>query len=289
MTATTGTAQNFQHLDRRTLGHLIANRLAAECDALKARWQASQPVQHVIIDNLLPPDLAARIRSNFPNLDLLMQRSSLRERKKVGVELSKYDPMIGAILYAFQQPEVVKIVTEITGVDEMTPDPTLYASGLSAMLEGDFLNPHLDNSHDGDGEHYRVLNLLYYVSPNWKLENGGNLELWDEKITQPTPVAALFNRLVLMRTDKASWHSVNKVVVPEARLCVSNYYFAPQAPGGEQFSHVTTFAGRPEEKMKRALLRVDGAARNIVKKMLPFLQRKSKHRLHEAAPTESEP
>lgn len=45
------------------------------------------------------------------------------------------------------------------------------------MAKDNFLNPHLGNSHDKDRECYRVLNLLYYVTPNWSHEQGGNLEL----------------------------------------------------------------------------------------------------------------
>lgn len=41
---------------------------------------------------------------------------------------------------------------------------------------------------------YRALNLLYYVSPGWRLENGGNLELWDEHVTTPMTVESRFNR-----------------------------------------------------------------------------------------------
>ena len=41
------------------------------------------------------------------------------------------------------------------------------------MTEGDFLNPHIDNSHDAKRERYRRLNLLYYVSPGWESAKRG--------------------------------------------------------------------------------------------------------------------
>jgi Rps23 Pro-64 3,4-dihydroxylase Tpa1-like proline 4-hydroxylase len=85
---------------------------------------------------------------------------------------------------------------------------------------GDFLNPHIDNSHDGERKRYRRLNLLYYVSPDWKIENGGNFELWDdERINQKT-LTALTNRLVVMETNKISWHSVSPVTTDRPRCCV---------------------------------------------------------------------
>ena len=85
------------------------------------------------------------------------------------------------------------------------------------MAKGHFLNPHLDNSHDGEQKNYRVLNLLYYVSPDWKPEFGGNLELWDESVKKPVEIPSLFNRLVLMSTNDKSWHSVNEVRIDRPR------------------------------------------------------------------------
>ena len=95
------------------------------------------------------------------------------------------------------------------------------------MAPGHFLNPHIDNSHDGDQKNYRVLNLLYYITPGWRSENGGNLELWDQKVTKPVEIPSLFNRLVLMSTNDKSWHSVNEVKADSRRCCISNYYFFP--------------------------------------------------------------
>ena len=70
------------------------------------------------------------------------------------------------------------------------------------MCNNDFLNPHIDNSHDASKKNFRRLNLLYYVSPEWVLNNGGNLELWDKKVEKFKTIIAKFNRLVVMKTDK---------------------------------------------------------------------------------------
>jgi hypothetical protein len=134
------------------------------------------------------------------------------------------------------------------------------------MFKGDFLNPHIDNSHDGDRKRYRRLNLLYYVSPDWKIENGGNLELWDEEKLNPKLLAALTNRLVVMETNKNSWHSVSQVVVNRPRCCVSNYYFSAISPDSTNYFHVTSFTGRPEEKIKKIFGVIDNATRNFVSK-----------------------
>ena len=93
------------------------------------------------------------------------------------------------------------------------------------MFCGDYLNPHIDNSHDAKRKRYRRLNLLYHVSPDWGFDSGGNFELWDESRMSPKTIVSRRNRLVVMETNKTSWHSVSPVNVDGPRCCVSNYYF----------------------------------------------------------------
>jgi Rps23 Pro-64 3,4-dihydroxylase Tpa1-like proline 4-hydroxylase len=264
---------------RNETGRLIAQRIRSQSASLKQMWAESQPVRHFFVDDLLPLDQALAITSNYPDPARLILKSSLRERKRAGVNVHDYHPIIGESLFAFQHPEVIAAVAEVTGLEGVEADPTLYASGISMMARGDFLNPHIDNSHDGDRVRYRLLNLLFYVSPDWRLENGGNLELWDEKISRPTTILSKFNRLVVMLTNQRSWHSVNKVTVDAPRLCVSNYYFGAKPASETAYLNVTTFAGRPDETIKRPLLKLDAAVLNAIGKTIPQLTKMTRHRL----------
>ena len=256
----------------------IAARLRNDESLLRKRWIESTPVPHFVVDELLPPHDIEEVFRKCPATSLLEKKQSLRESKWVGVELERYDPLIGDHLLAFQDPEVIHAIGAITGNEALEPDPSLYASGISVMEQGDFLNPHIDNSHDGDQKQYRVLNLLYYVSPGWNLANGGNLELWTPDLKTPTVVESCFNRLVVMGTTNKSWHSVRRVTAAARRVCLSNYYFSDVPFGGEVYRNVTSFRGRPEETMKRILLRVDSAFLNAIGKLFPFLLTRNKHR-----------
>jgi hypothetical protein len=178
------------------------------------------------------------------------------------------NPLIRDALFGFQAPGVIEAVTAITGLRDMVGDPKLYAGGISAMTRGQFLDPHIDNSHDSEGRLYRVLNLLYYVTPEWRSENGGNLELWDEAVRERLEIPSLFNRLVIMETNQTSWHSVNRVRVNGRRCCVSNYYFSPHSPNGVEVSHITFFHGRPEQPLRRLLASADGHARTLLRRLI---------------------
>jgi Rps23 Pro-64 3,4-dihydroxylase Tpa1-like proline 4-hydroxylase len=266
---------------RSELAEHVAARLVADRDGLRREWAASHPIRHVIVDDLMPDDAARAVAAAFPDPKTLMLRNTWRERKRVGVDVSAYEPIVNDFLYAFQAGSVRQAVEAITGIEHLEADPTLYASGLSVMLPGDFLNPHLDNSHDGDNRLYRAINILYYASPDLGDEDGGELELWDDGVHEAVKVPARFNRLAIMETHRTSWHGVAEVAGSASRLCVSNYYFTEQPPGGVAYSHVTSFAGRPERPLLRALLKVDSLVLNLVGRLFPSLTTRNPHRIQD--------
>jgi Rps23 Pro-64 3,4-dihydroxylase Tpa1-like proline 4-hydroxylase len=254
-----------------TIAEMLVKRLDDLQQDIREQWHSPEGThtRHFYIDGLLTDDLAQAIYDAFPeSADGFHDRQSFRERKKTLTNLSDYPEILSSITYAIQHPDVVAKVAELVGLEKITPDPTLYAGGLSMMFKGDFLNPHIDNSHDGTRNLYRRLNLLYYVSPNWALDNGGNFELWDHQVKTQKTIVSQFNRLVVMETNKDSWHSVSCVRAASPRCCVSNYYFSEISPDDHDYFHVTSFSGRPEETGLRVLGIVDNGLRNIVSKVL---------------------
>ena len=253
---------------REKLVQLILERFDHAAETIKQDFAAEKGVRtnFTAIDDLLPEDIAKQIAEVFPPSEEMRFLNSFREKKFTSKALDKFDSLIADITFAFQDERVINKVAEITGIRDTVGDPHLYAGGISAMVPGHFLNPHIDNSHDGEQQRYRVLNLLYYVTPDWKPENGGNLELWDEKVTKPVEIPSLFNRLVLMATNDKSWHSVNEIRAGSVRRCISNYYFSPNSPNGYETKHVTYFMARPEQKFRRIVTKLDSELRTLLRK-----------------------
>ena len=267
-------------MNQQDLGRQIAEQLRLNKDRLKEQWQSVSPVRHCYLDNLLPEDIARQVYSSLPAPETLMLRESIKERKRVGIKVENYAPEMAAILFAFQEDDVVAAVGDITDQEKLSPDASLYGSGISLMLEGDFLLPHLDNSHDGDGKLYRVLNLLYYVTPDWPEDGGGNLELWDKPMKERKEVHARFNRLVLMETHTDSVHSVTNVHQADGmRACISNYYFSPEPSNHKEHVHKTTFFARPEDGVvKKLQLKAEGKAKNFLARFLSNDVKGTSHR-----------
>ena len=283
--------QNPGRMDRRHYADLLLARLQPLKLQLAAEFRQPARIPSCQVDEVLPPALAHQIFHAFPQPSAMMEKKSLREHKFVAAQMDRYNPVLEEIVFAFQDPRLVRLVEEITGIQGMLPDEHLYAGGISLMVRGHFLNPHLDNSHDKDRNLYRVLNLLYYVSPDWSHQSGGNLELWDDGPTaRPREIVSRFNRLVLMATHESSWHSVTEVISPDVpRCCVSNYYFSPSPLESHDYFHVTTFRGRPEQPVRQLVLRWDGALRMAVRKMFPGGIAKPRHLYRKGEDTKAKP
>lgn len=252
-------------MNRQKYAEIIERRLKAEISRLRDEFH-KHAVQSCFIDDLLPEEEVLAIFKAFPEKETMILKKSLRENKYVAAQMDKYTPILEEIIYAFQDQRVLKVVEEITGIRDMVPDEHLYAGGISLMAKDNFLNPHLDNSHDKNRQMYRVLNLLYYVTPEWTNEMGGNLELWDNGPKESQRVlTAKFNRLALMATHEKSWHSVSQVVVDRSRCCVSNYYFSAKPLEDHEYFHVTSFRGRPEQPVRDLVLQGDIALRQAVR------------------------
>jgi Rps23 Pro-64 3,4-dihydroxylase Tpa1-like proline 4-hydroxylase len=249
----------------------ILQRLDAASEQIITQWKNPEDTttRHFYLDELLPQSDVEEIYAAFPrNGEGFFDRESFREKKRTSANLSDFNAILSDITYAIQDPRIASKVSELCSMKSIEPDPKLYAGGLSMMFPNDYLNPHIDNSHDGERSKYRRLNLLYYVSPDWSFDNGGNFELWNEERTIPKTIISHQNRLVVMETNKTSWHSVSKVNAERPRCCVSNYYFSEISPDGDEYFHVTSFLGRPEQPFRRYLGVLDNRLRNFVSRTL---------------------
>lgn len=266
--------------NRKEISKLITKKLNLEIEVLQQQFLKSKDkIGYFFVDDLLPEELATKIHNNFPKLSEAKAKKDIREYKYIAYQMDKYHKLLEEVIYAFQEKNVVEAVSKITKLPNLLPDENLYAGGLSLMAKDNYLNPHLDNSHDKDRKLWRVLNLLYYVTPDWETKNGGNLEVWPNGIKEnPEEITSKFNRLVIMATHNFSWHSVNKVKIDNVRCCVSNYYFSKTPLLKEDDFHVTLFRGRKEEKGKDLLLKLDNSVRSGVRKLFKNGIRENPHK-----------
>ena len=256
-------------MNRIDLSEIIYHKINDNKNILSNQYQHSkEKIGFIYIDDLLPEEIALELHKAFPLKDQMVLKKSIREDKFIAVQMNLYNPILEEIIYAFQDKKIVELIGQIFQIESPIPDEFLYAGGLSMMGNKQFLNPHLDNSHDKERERWRVLNLLYYVTPNWNEEYGGNLELWPSGLKEnPITIHSKFNRLAVMVTHNKSLHSVSPVVFDGFRCCISNYYFSKKPVFDSDKFHITSFRGRPEHNFTDILLQIDTFLRMNLRKI----------------------
>lgn len=255
-------------MNRQEIASLIFSKIQENKGKIITQFKEACPeIPFFYVDDLLPEDLVRKLYEVFPKSDEMVLKKSVRENKFVSAQMNLFNPLLEEVIYAFQDPKIVQLIGEICNIESLFPDSNLYAGGLSRMEKEQFLNPHLDNSHDKDRNRWRVLNLLFYVSPDWEITHGGNLELWPNGLkNEPITILSKQNRLAVMATHNNSLHSVSPTKVDKSRCCISNYYFSDNPLREEDSFHVTSFRGRPEQKTTDFILRFDTQLRMLIRK-----------------------
>src|ERR1043165_6686250 len=99
------------------LSALIVAKLQGNLSSLRAAFAqpAGTHTRYAVMDEVLPTDLARRIHEAFPPVREMRLMSSFRERKHTSKDLDTMHSLIAAATFAFQSPEVIAAVAEITG------------------------------------------------------------------------------------------------------------------------------------------------------------------------------
>lgn len=135
-------------MNRSDIASCICKKLEADSENLSLYFNSSGLISPFYIDDLLPSDLAFRIRNSFPDPTRMNFLDSLRERIYIAAQMNNYDLLLEEVIFAFQDLRVVELISKITSLPGLELDDKLYAGGISMMGKGHFLNPHIDNSHD---------------------------------------------------------------------------------------------------------------------------------------------
>lgn len=183
-------------------------RLQGRVEQLRAEWSAAKPFRFLVIDDFLDQDFAEEIFAAYPqpDEDFWDNTTYIHQRRKFTLT-KNFPEAIGQFFQMTAAEDFRKLVTEITGIDELIDDPDLLGGGLHQIAAGGFLDVHVDYNFHPKTKLHRRLNLLLYMNKDWRPEYQGYLELWDMQSNQRLEnIAPLFNRAVIFETNEISYH-----------------------------------------------------------------------------------
>ncbi len=198
-----------------------------------------------IIDNFLTKEKAQEIEKEFPdyNSNVWFEYNNPLEIKRTCNNWYHFGLETYKLLWKLNSPEFIKYLKEITGIKSLYPDIGLHGGGLHMMGNGGKLNIHLDYSIHPKLKLQRKLNLILYLTEEWKSDWGGSLEFWshNQELNKPNKceqvIDNVFNRAVLFDTTQNSWHGFPEPIqCPEGkyRKSIAVYYLTEPSEGVDQ-------------------------------------------------------
>jgi Rps23 Pro-64 3,4-dihydroxylase Tpa1-like proline 4-hydroxylase len=236
-------------------------------DARTARWSrlavhrdqylTAQPFPFLVIDDFLTKQ-ETQAAKDFPHsADNTWTSYTHVNEKKYG--LSKRDRIpdsLLSIIDSLQSAEFMEALSSVTGIPGLMADDQLSGGGLHQMYPGGFLNIHSDFLiHPTRKNLKRRINLILFLSDDWKEEYGGNLEFWDREMSRcVTRLQPVFNRCVMFQTDEYSYHGCPDKLggYPGfSRKTIALYYYTEYTRTPTKQS--TDYKARPEDRNKLAI------------------------------------
>ena len=209
-----------------------------------AQYRGASPFPHIVIDDLLQPEVVDYLASLFPPIAqkseqgaasyLELEDGSRAQEGKhwISRELA-VDPAFRRLYWELNSGPFVRFLQRLTGLGRLLPDPYLLGAGLHQTQKGGFLKVHADFSRHPDLQLQRKLNVLIYFNQDWQDEYGGELELWSEDMGQcEQRVVPAGGRCVIFNTTSTSFHGHPQPLTcpPQVtRKSVALYYYRNEA------------------------------------------------------------
>lgn len=234
-----------------------------DVDGLREAFNGSQPFRHIVIDDLVPRDLALQIARSLPSYEQAREQGrefyALNELRKVQlVDQDTFPDPVKTLNEALASPQWLEQLVAITGIPNLVADPELRGGGIHLTGQGGRLDVHVDFNYVEDRKLHRRLNILVYFNERWEDDWGGEVELWDPKVERcGLSLSPRLNRCLIFETNEISFHGVTPVTCPPgfARQSFAAYYYTKEPPPHwDHQSHSTVFRARPSERFRGSVL-----------------------------------
>ena len=234
----------------------------------------NSPYPHIVIDNFLTDQTANNALKSFELNENWINCSLVNNYKKYQLTNKNFmNETCNQIFDELASKDWLEKIENITKINGIFLDRSLDGGGLHQIFNNGSLNVHTDfNSHTIHRSWRRVLNILVYLNKDWQDNYNGSLELWDDKVQNKIKsIKPIFNRCVIFKTDKKSFHGhPEKLVLPPhvSRKSIAAYYFVDEKKDLKLYS--TYFVGRPKDKISyKFLIWID----TFLNKIFSFLKR----------------
>jgi Rps23 Pro-64 3,4-dihydroxylase Tpa1-like proline 4-hydroxylase len=202
------------------------------------------PFPHFVWDNFLEDKVAEEAQSIFPTEDSTLWTWKSNDENSIkymcqDIDKIKTLPLLYKIIEYLNSEEFCNMLSIISGIPNLVGDMRIGGGGLHMIGNGGFLKLHSDfNVADTMLDYHRRMNLIYYLSDDWKDDYNGHLELWNTDLTEcVVKLSPIFNRVACFVTqpegDTISWHGHPEPLNTPTdvyRKSIALYYYTKEKP-----------------------------------------------------------
>ncbi len=233
-------------------------------------YVGANPYPNISFEDFFKENVLNGVLKEFPDLS---KKSSVKfdnpnEKKLATKGENLFGQNTKDLLHYLNSQPFLDFLGDLTGIENLIPDPYFVGGGYHEIKKGGFLKIHADFNKHYNNNLDRRLNLLIYLNKDWEEEYGGHFELWDTEMKGCVKkIRPDFNKIAIFSTTSDSYHGhPDTLNCPEnrSRKSIALYYYTNGRPEEEikqdQDTHGTIFMSRKQDqKMKRF---------NLLKKVL---------------------
>jgi Rps23 Pro-64 3,4-dihydroxylase Tpa1-like proline 4-hydroxylase len=212
----------------------------------KQRYLAAQPFAHGVFTDVFNRDLLKLVAAEFPDLAVHADRifNNQHEKKHVTNGEAKLGYYAKVLTRFCNSEPFLKWLSELTGIENLIPDPYLIGGGYHEIKPGGKLGVHVDFNKHGLWGADRRINVLIYLNENWQVAWGGGISLCTPDLVKQVTVNPELGTVAIFSTTETSWHGLPdplKCPKDRSRKSIALYYYT--APQVEWTARDTVFRG----------------------------------------------
>ena len=174
-----------------------------------------------IIDNFLDDTTLKMIHEGWPELsdqkwhgghEMIDGEKNILEQGMISYDTKDTRGALHDFLEYIHSDKFTERISDITEIGGLISDYHMRWSGIRTMVKSGFQAIHSDARVSPDLGLRKELTCLIYFNEDWKPEDSGYFEVWNDDMTECTnSFAPLNNRLLIFHNSDKSYHGVPKV------------------------------------------------------------------------------
>lgn len=214
--------------------------------ALQQQLRQAKPFPHLVVDGWFDPVLLELVREEFDLLDKAQWKvvSGEHEHTHRSKAYCRLGPASEIYFGIVNSGWFIELLSQITGIEDLLPDPMLMGGGLHETVNGGRFGVHRDfDVHVRTGLNNKMV-FITYLNKGWDPAWGAALELWN--VDPPScgkSIQPEFGCSVLLPHGPDSFHGhPAPMAAPEGRTrrSVATYYYQNGAGVQRRFRRVTS-------------------------------------------------